>query len=181
MGKIITKGYASREVEYDHMEITMKFHVREYDTKTAIRKITEECEAFLKKMKDSGVDVSKIKAGSNSVEKDSYGEKRFVEAQRALTMEIPYDLNILDSIMKMTEADSLSADIDIDYSYSSEEETRNQLLKEATANARKKADLMAAATGTKVAGVERIKVERNNDDRRTQDERRAILERAVSS
>jgi hypothetical protein len=65
--------------------------------------------------------------------------------------------------MKMTEENSFSVDISIDCSFSSEEEVRNRLLEEATEDARKKAELMANATGMKIAGVERIKLERNDD------------------
>lgn len=163
MGKIITKGYARRKVDYDTMNISIKFSSRESQSRDAVRKVTEESELFLSKFKAGGVDISQIMAGNCSIDKNRYDDHKYTCAGKSMSLEVPYDLAFLDCIMKLVEKDSLNADVSVECSYSSREEIRSKLLEEAAENAKKKAELMARATGTKIAGIERIKMERYDD------------------
>lgn len=163
MGKIITRGTAVREVQYDKVLITLEFMAREAESRRAIKKVTEESEAFLKELENAGMDLSEIEAGANSVKKNNWNDDHTVDVTRGFSFDLDYDLAILAGITEIIEDGSYSVNVDFDPYISHEEEIHRELMVEATQNARKKADLIAEATGSKVTGVERIKIEKDND------------------
>ena len=164
MGKLITKGYASREVEYDRVEITFDFRAREQETKDALRRVREDSESFLGMLEEAGYDLSSIVAGENSVSKNQWrGEEPYVQVSKSFTIYSEYDLNFIEWVTQIIEQGSYSVDVDFDPYISFEKELHDELLKDAAQNAREKAELIANATGTTIKGIERIKVEKDED------------------
>ena len=92
MGKIITRGTAVREVQYDKVLITLEFMAREAESRRAIKKVTEESEAFLKELENAGMDLSEIEAGANSVKKNNWNDDHTVDVTRGFSFDLDYDL-----------------------------------------------------------------------------------------
>ena len=161
MKKIVTRGNASREVEYDMMDISIRFYAYEMTTKDALRRISAQTEEFLEKLETIGVDISGIMAGKNEVSRDRYDERNRVEAVRRMSMRTAYGFGIVDAVMKIIEHSSYDADIDVVPFLSPDwvEEVNNILLKEATADARNKADLIAKSMGQIVSGIKELKTD----------------------
>ena len=163
MGKIVTKGYASRKRTVDQTTINIDFYASEKQTKDAIKKVTEQCDAFLKIMETNGIDISKLIAGGTEVRRSTFADEREITAHRKIEIRAEYDLTLVDLVMKTVEQESFSANIDVEHDASYIAGLREELIVEATKEARKKADLLAEATGTRVVGVERIKFEPYDD------------------
>lgn len=152
---IRTKGTASREVEYDLMDIYISFESQGTKSREVIRKVTEECEGFLAELKKLGLDISSIKAGENHVWRDTNNERDFV-AKRKIEWHSKLDVKMVDVIMKLSQKGSYSAQVTINPKYSEEAELHKELKKEAAIDAKLSADQLAEALGKKIEGPSKI-------------------------
>lgn len=175
MGRITTKGTASRWVDYDGMTVTIEFEAREKRTKESLRKVMEESEGFLKELSSEGIDISLIEAGRSQVTKGRYSDEEYVEAKRAISMRTVYNLHLTDVVMKMVEQNAYEANINIKPEILDKEIVHKELMQEAVKDARKKADMMAEAAGTTVIGIKRIG-EKSNEPYMLRDSRTQYLE-----
>ena len=157
MGSIRTKGKATREVEFDYMIISVAFNSRDRRSKDAIRKVIEECEHFLSELEKCGIDISKISGDDNRVSSYShYNNEKDIDAVRKLKWKAPYDLALIDTIMRLSEKSSYNVEINITPIYSQKEETYKELMKEAGLDAKQTAEMLAESLGKKVKGPGKV-------------------------
>ena len=165
MGTLYTNGFASRKVDYDVMTVIITFYSNEKLAQDAAKKVLEDSEIFLAKLKESGIDISDFRAGQNTVEEpDRYSEDKSVKAHRTITYECKYDLGFVDFIMSMISSLSLGASVSINPAYSKLPELHQELIKEVIKEARAKAELIADEMGLKITGVKNIKRNEHDDE-----------------
>lgn len=90
-------------------------------------------------------------------------------------MRTVYNLHLTDVVMKMVEQNAYDANINIKPEILDKEIVHKELMQEAVKDARKKADMMAEAAGTKVIGIKRIG-EKSNEPYMLRDSRTQYLE-----
>ena len=144
------------------MTIMVSFNANERRSKNAIRKVTEECEQFLKDLKELGMDITQLKGGANSVSKTNYSDEDSTDASRRLEWDADYDLKMIDTVMKLSEKESYDVDIHVSPRYSNREKLRKELMSEAVLDAKKTAELLVEPLGSKIKGPGKINA--SNDD-----------------
>ena len=160
MGIIITKGFASRLVEYDQLVTSVRFRAETLKADEAIRKVMGDSERFLQELKKGGMDTSKIEAGNNKVEEEKrFGEANVVNASRTIRMRTVYDPAFIEGLMQVIEQGGFDADLSFKPSISDIEDIRSELMKEAAMQARKKAKDIAEIMGASFMGLEKMETD----------------------
>lgn len=156
MGKLSITGTAEREVRYDAVELRITFNGRAKKTGDAVSIIMKECEQLLKIITSAGVSVKDIHIGENSIDR-RYGEHGVtVSASREITLRLKFDMPFINGLMDTVRDQDFSVDMDCSYHYTNKQELHTELLKEAVANSKKKAELIAEVMGQKVIGIDSV-------------------------
>lgn len=179
MGKLKIEGQAKKEYEYDVMEITVRFQSFENTTAKAIKKVMQQCENCLSILESSGINISNIRIGEDSVEQDYEDGDISVCATREIILRLSYDIKISNYIMDLVSANNYNVDIDVEPVLSNPQEIYNELLKEAINDSKEKAMIISEITSQKVLGIDSINIERDYNYR-TMDFMECEQERGVS-
>ncbi len=164
MGLIKVVGKAKREVEQDQMEITITFTSRTKDTSSSISKLTDECEIFLQKWKDSPYSKIDFMLKDEEIEPTDYYDKSpRVTSKRSLYVDIPYDGSIRSFIYKVIEDNELAVSVKFNYYSSKMDEVKKELLAEAVLDSKNRAEILASSTNQKVVEIEKITTKDYND------------------
>lgn len=155
MGTLTINGYAKHEYIYDSMKITVGFNAYETTTTLALEKVMNQCEEFLSVLADYGIKTEDITLGENSVEKNNYIEDEAdICARRELVIYSAFDMGFINTIMSLIKDKGYSAKVDFDYTITNIDTIHEALLKEALADSKRKAMIIAETMGQKVVGID---------------------------
>lgn len=158
MSKLTITGYAKREVQYDALDMTVRFYVREKSTEEALSKVMDQCEAFLVLVTEAGVSMKDIHIGENNTDQNYSDDKLYVKASRELKIRLKFDMAFVNALMEMIREKGFAADIDCDYMITDKQQIHNALMKEALADSKAKAESIAEAMGQKITGIDTVKL-----------------------
>ena len=164
MGKLSITGKAAREFAYDQMELTVSFRVHERTVAIALKKVLAQCEDFLTVLKNDGIDTKDIRIDENSLTQRFYSDGFQAEATRDLTIRVPFDMKFANYVQSLIEEQAYDADFEVEYYLSNESALRKGLIKEALADSREKAELIAEAMAQKIIGVKSMEIEDDYHD-----------------
>ncbi|MBQ9610951.1 MAG: SIMPL domain-containing protein [Lachnospiraceae bacterium] len=157
MGKLEVKGSATKTVDYDLMKIELNFLAKEDTPVKASEKVMRECEEFLAILKKSGFDISSISLKKDEVDKYNYfsndDDKDCYRANRIIVFEAKFDMKIINDIRAITHKSNAQVTFNVQYRLSNEGTIRQELMAEALKDAKKQAEVMAAAIDQKVVGL----------------------------
>ena len=156
MGKLMIKGEAKRRVEADMETITIRFQSREGTSANAAERVISDSEEFLEIIKELGVDLSSIQLTNDDIEQDSYNDDIEVTATRELMIEIGYDIRFNNDILDIIQKNNMNVDLEVVHDISNRSALHEELIQEAVADSRKKAELIASATGQKIIGIDEV-------------------------
>ena len=156
MGKLMIKGEANRRVEADMETITIRFQSREGTSANAAERVISDSEEFLEIIKELGVDLSSIQLANDDIEQDSYNDDIKVTATRELMIEIGYDIRFNNDILDIIQKNNMNVDLEVVHDISNRSALHEELIQEAVADSRKKAELIASATGQKIIGIDEV-------------------------
>ena len=154
MGYIETRGYAKREYECDIMRITISFHANDDDTYKISRNVMDECERFLKDAKKIGIKAEDINLADDTVLRRNNYDRESRDAERELSIRTTYDMKLINSIKTLLNDGKYNHSIMLNMEYSGKEKLHKELLFEAMADAKEKAEELAKGLGTKIIGIE---------------------------
>lgn len=80
-----------------------------------------------------------------------------MNAKRRLEIRIPFNMSVINRIRQIVDENEYSIEFSLNYEMSNESEMREELIKEALLDSKKKAEELAATLGLKVVGVESLK------------------------
>ena len=140
MGKLTIEGKASREFQYDLMEISLKFWAKEGSTTAALKKITQQSEEFLAIMDSTGIKIEEFRIRKDSVENEKYSDKFSVKGERELSICIPFNMDFLNYIRDIIQKKAFDAEIDTTYKFSDIEKIHKELIRMALLDAKEKAE-----------------------------------------
>ena len=158
MGKLKIQGNASKEYEYDIMEITVRFQAHESSSSDAVEKVTGQCEECLAVLSEHGISLSDIRIGEDSVEQEYYAHELDVCATRSITLKLPFDVSYSNYFMELIREKGYAVDVNIAPGLSNKSEIRNELLKLAIEDSKNKAAFIAGAMEQKVTGIDSVEI-----------------------
>lgn len=115
-----------------------------------------QCEKFLQRLEEAGIDITMIRLQDDSVDQPSYRDEDHVKATRTLKFDSDAYADINNFILKVIQEEHIDADISTDYYLSNEGEIRKQLRAEALKDSRENAELLADAAGKTIVGIDTI-------------------------
>ena len=77
-----------------------------------------------------------------------------MNAKRRLEIRIPFNMSVINRIRQIVDENEYSIEFSLNYEMSNEYEIREELIKEALLDSKKKAEELAATLGLKVVDVE---------------------------
>lgn len=155
-GKVFVMGKASEEFTCDRITITITFQCKGVSGAKASETVTAQCERFLQRLSESGVDITAIRLHDDSIDQPSYRDDDKVRASRTLKFDSEANALVIDYILKTIQDEHLDAELSTDYYLSNEEELRKSLRKKAIEDSKDNAELLACAAGKKIVGVDTI-------------------------
>ena len=135
MGTMKIIGKAERKYTCDRMTISIHVIADEPTHDRAVQKCMNDSEALLKDLQSSGLELNQIKLNNHSVSTRHYDNKPYIQAERGIEIEAAFEAGI-----------------------------HRQLIEEAFKDSRKKAEIIAALMGQKIAGIEKVEVGDRYDD-----------------
>jgi uncharacterized protein YggE len=160
MGKITVTGTAQREVCYDAIDLRITFQGRSKKTAEAVDIVMRQCEQLLRLITEMGVKIQDIRLEETSVGRrydDTVISKSSgvtVTASRSVTLRLKFDMPFLNRLMDAIRALDLSVNFHCSYILLNREMLQSELLRQAVEDSRQKAELIAAATGQRVIGID---------------------------
>ena len=163
MGKLSITGKAEREVSYDAVELRVTFYVHAKSTSKALQTIMNQSEKFLELITVAGVDMKNIHIGDNSVDQRYDDGVLNVFATREMKIRLPFDMVFVNSLMTMVREQDFAVDFTCDYYLTNRADLHMKLMKEALADSKKKAEVIAEIAGQKIIGIDSIKHDEYSD------------------
>lgn len=154
MGKLKITGKAVHEYRYDWTIIKIEFHGTASTASEALNRALEQCEDFLKKIRETGLDSRCIRSIGDEVIKDRYRETEKTEALREIRIAFPFSMETTNLIMDLVSSNSYDVKIRTDYKLKELAAIHDSLIKEAISDSRQKAEMYAESMGQKVTGIE---------------------------
>lgn len=153
MGKIVTKGSCEKEYEAEIMEITVTFSEEGSDTRFILEGVQEQCEQFLKELSAIGINPESVQFEDSGIQ-SAYKEDR--RAERSLTLRTKVNVKLCTYICSLLRKHSNEIRYRISYDVENKGEKSRELLQLAVEDSRRQADIIAAALGKTVSGVESV-------------------------
>lgn len=154
MSKLTITGRSKRKVEADYERITIRFQAHAESSAAASIKVISECESFLEELTQWGILLDWIHMSNDDINQEYDDMNVDAEATREIKIEMPYNMEFNNSIMELVQEKKMNVDFEISYYISNEEAIHNELLKEALADSKEKAELIASAEGQRIIGID---------------------------
>lgn len=160
MGKIKVRGYAERKVEVDECIYTITFsHTDVYESE-AIRRVKENSEEFLGKLKEKNIDISKVHLSDDHILRG--GSNKTCTRELKIVCDASAGTN--NFMLGIIKDNRIEASITTNYRYSKQEELHKELLKLAVQKSKEKANIIASASDSEVIGIDYMTFDRYDDE-----------------
>ena len=157
MGKIMVVGRVEREYTPDICRIILGIEVIRKSTSEASDVSSEQCEQILSKLQNNlGIAPDSIEIISDSIDKQSrYNSDEIkYESKKSLCLYMPADTKNVNAIRALIETGFDDVTFHAQYIISNESELKKELLKDAIADSRARAELLAESMGLKISGID---------------------------
>lgn len=164
MGKVRTRGSASRLVEVDLMEMKFNFECVATTSADVSKALLKKSEKFLDVMSKAGYHIESMQIRHNSIEmdEDDDGVPYYV-GERSIKWRLPFDVKVQHHILELIRKNNLEVSSHAYYIISNYEEIKADLLEKAVQDSMKRAQMIAAAAGQKVKGIHSTELNNYSD------------------
>lgn len=159
MGIFKIDGNAKKTVNYDVAVINIEFVATEKTSFTASAKVMEYCEMFLGEIEKAGMNPAIFTLEDDTVSEENYRDDDKIEATRNIQVKVPFKMEIINAIRDILDYEKYDFHFNLDYELSNEDELKDELLKEALLDSKKKAEQLAETLGMKVKGIESVETD----------------------
>ncbi len=164
MGKLSIKGRAEREVKCDGAEISIEFYIQGKTTTEALRNIKKQSEKFLRLITAQGISLSDIHIEDVSVNQRFNKEETSICATRKMMIRLPFNMKTINYLTEMIREQNFSVGFDCNYHIIDKKQLRDELMKEALADSKEKAEFIAESMGQKIVGIDNVEYTRYDGD-----------------
>ena len=159
MGKIKVNGNAERLYDPDMFVLSLEIRERGDTAAEATGCMREAVEDLLAELEKIGITAEYIRMEEDAVDERSRSysgseEIYWYVSRRKLSIRMRPDMEIVNAVRRIIADEESDITMDIEYMVSDMEEIKKQLLKEAVADAKAKALLIAEAMDQKLVGIE---------------------------
>lgn len=155
MGEMTVKGYAERRVKCDIVKYTLGFTADGMTIPEAVEAVNKELEHFLEIMENNGIKSEMFELEDNNTSKKysfDEGEKPYL-SERKISIRMPLSTYNINSMMQYIAKYKLNVVLNEEYIYSDLNALHKELLRDAIADSKSKAELIASFTGQKIKGI----------------------------
>lgn len=156
MGKIMVVGTAEREYEPDRCKVSFEIETRAKSAAEASKLSSEECERLLAELEKLGIEIRSVVISSDRiVRRGGYGSEEIAyESEKILSVPFPVNPAFVNEVRSLIEKGFSSVAFSAGYSISNENLRRKELLADAVANSRSKAEMLAESMRQTIVGIE---------------------------
>ncbi len=165
MGKLSITGKADREVKCDGVSLSIEFYLHGKTTTEVLRNIKKQSEKFLRLITAQGVNLSDVHIEDVSIHQRFDEGETIVCATRKMTIRLPFNMRTINYFTEMIREQNYSVDFDCDYHIINKQELHTELLKEALADSKQKAEFIAETMGQKIIGIDSVEYTRYDENR----------------
>lgn len=163
MGTLRVRGTAECRFPADRFTVHIEIRSEKGSTGEAIAAGKAQTEELLKLMQERlGLAPESFRLQDEAV-RQNYGDKPGYQFTKSISTEIEADLSVLERMTSLLQTLS-ETEYHISYALSDLAEKGQQVLKQAVENSRRRAELIAAAVGQKITGIEDVRCEYMDDD-----------------
>ncbi len=160
MGKIKIRGSANKEFKADIMKVNISISAFGETPASAISQGKKETEKVLQLLAGMGMDIAKVTMKSDTLSEPSrYDDEDFYYFEKRISFTTDANLAVIDSLSAGIANKKINATYNEVFNLSFIQSAKDEVLREALMNAKKKAEEIAGTLGKKVIGVEEIKGE----------------------
>lgn len=152
MGKINVKGVGVQEFAADIMELVFEIGTESASPVSAAEKGKAQTEALLGVLTELGLPLGEITMKQENVreQRGFNGQPSSYRFHKELTLKTKADLSLLEAISGTIVAKEIPAAYSQSFSLSDEKKCSGLVIKQALADAREKAELIASASGNRI-------------------------------
>ena len=159
MGKIKVNGSAERLYDPDMFVLSLEIRERGNSAAEATGCMREAVEDLLAELEKIGITAEYIRMEEDAVDERSRSysgseETYWYVSRRRLSIRTKPDMEIVNAVRRIIADEESDITMDIEYMVSDMEEIKKQLLKEAVADAKAKAQLISEAMDQNLVGIE---------------------------
>ena len=156
MGKIKTKGTSEKVFTADRCRITLSLETQMQTSDIASKKMSEELEKLLEKLKGMEINPEQIELFSDKIKQTSHYNSKEAGyiSEREISFCIPAETKNVNAIRELIESGFENVALTVEYFLSNEKEYVDSLLKEAISDSKSKAELIAKTIGMQVVGID---------------------------
>lgn len=156
MGKITIEGRAEREVLYNAVELTICFYKRAKTSAEALSSVEAQTEKFLSILVDEGVQLKDIHIGDNNIQQTYRDEDNNVQVKKEINIRMLFNMAFINHITNIIRQQDFEIIFDCDYQLTNMHELQIELLKEAIADSKEKAEFIASVMNQKIIGIDNV-------------------------
>ena len=162
MGKIKMGGSAVMEFEPDYCEFHITVSIQKDTSSEALSRGRQRVEEILQLLTEkAGLKIGDITLGNENNNFSNYSNKKHYTYSKSFYFKYKTDNKFTDTVVKLL-AKIDNMEYDIKFKFNDESEKDQIVMMAAVADAREKAEKLAAAMGTKINGYKEIMYEFNN-------------------
>ena len=156
MGKVMVVGKAEREYSADRCELDLEISVLRKTASEASAESGRQCELLLAGLKEIGIAPESVTVRHDVIEKQFRYDTNEVsyDSRKTLCVRVPADIALISAVRGVIENGFENVALSARFSVSDEAERKRSLLKDAIADSRAKAELLAESMGCRIAGID---------------------------
>ena len=166
MGKLTIRGKASMNCTYDIVTLEIEFYKDGNTANAAMDAVLTQCESFLSYLDNQGVPIDQIAMEQDEVERhyDEDNEEYYYTASRKIVIRMSFDMPFINMILDHVRQQNYDIAIESSYKLSNEREIHDELIKQAVANSKHRAEAIAATVGKKIIGIKSVSMNNYSED-----------------
>lgn len=161
MGKLTIRGKASMNCKYDMVTLEITFYKDGNTAKAAMDTVLTQCESLLSYLNSQCVPIHHISIGEDAADKhyDENNEEWYYTASRKIMIRMNFDMPFINMILDHIRQQNYDISIESIYELSNEREIHDELIKQAVANSKHRAEAIAATVGKKIIGIKSVSMD----------------------
>lgn len=160
---IAVSGYTSRKFECDYVTYILKFSENDEKGYKAIKEVNDNLNNFLSILQKNGFPIEEFRMDKNIISNNSFFDaKDGVIAIREIKIDLPCKSSNVNMMLNIIEKNKIPVMIDEFFFISNQKELENDVLDEAMKDARRKAEIIAKNSNSKIIGIHNVNVNSTN-------------------
>lgn len=116
----------------------------------------KQSEEFLRALLDIGIHMDNIHLGECKISQSHFGDDYNVAVTREFKIHLRFNMKFINIVIDIINSNGYSVELECIYKHSDENKIRSELLTEALADSKHKAEIIAQTMGKKIIGIDNL-------------------------